>query len=150
MRKRNIAILFRLNRKEAEALDKRVKKSGLNREAYLRQLINGLVPRNAPPPDYYSMMRELHQIGNNLNQIAQKAHVLNVIDVQRYDREVRKFRQAVEQITEAVVLPERVEIQIPEQTKGQSWNRERKSAESWLAERADQRTVDQREHGKWQ
>ena len=40
MRKRNIAILFRLNRKEAEALDKRVKKSGLNREAYLRQLIN--------------------------------------------------------------------------------------------------------------
>lgn len=150
MRKRNIAILFRLNRKEAEALDKRVKKSGLNREAYLRQLINGLVPRNAPPPDYYSMMRELHQIGNNLNQIAQKAHVLNVIDVQRYDREVRKFRQAVEQITEAVVLPERVELQIPEQTKGQSWNRERKSAENWLAERADQRTADQREHGKWQ
>lgn len=150
MRKRNIAILFRLNRKEAEALDKRVKKSGLNREAYLRQLINGLVPRNAPPPDYYSMMRELHQIGNNLNQIAQKAHVLNAIDVQRYDREVRKFRQAVEQITEAVVLPERVEIQIPEQTKGQFWNRERKSAESWLAERAGQRTADQREHGKWQ
>ena len=150
MRKRNIAILFRLNRKEAEALDRRVKKSGLNREAYLRQLINGLVPRNAPPPDYYSMMRELHQIGNNLNQIAQKAHVLNVIDVQRYDREVRKFRQAVEQITEAVVLPERVEIQIPEQTKGQSWNRERKSAESWLAERAAQRTADQRAHGKWQ
>lgn len=122
MRKRNIAILFRLNRKEAEALDKRVKKSGLSREAYLRQLINGLVPRNAPPPDYYSMMRELHQIGNNLNQIAQKAHVLNVIDVQRYDREMRRFQQAVEQITEAVVLPER----------------------------ADQRTADQRERQKWQ
>ena len=122
MIKRNIAILFRLNRKEAEALDKRVKKSGLSREAYLRQLINGLVPRNAPPPDYYSMMRELHQIGNNLNQIAQKAHVLNVIDIQRYDQEVRKFRQAVEHITEAVVLPER----------------------------ADQRTADQRERQKWQ
>lgn len=121
MRKRNIAILFRLNRKEAEALDKRVKKSGLSRETYLRQLINGLVPRDAPPPDYYTMMRELHQIGNNLNQIAQKAHVLNVIDVQRYDQEVRKFRQTVEQITEAVVLPER----------------------------ADQRTADQRECQKW-
>lgn len=34
MRKRNIAIMFRLNRKEAEALDKKVKKSGLNREAW--------------------------------------------------------------------------------------------------------------------
>ena len=32
MRKRNVAILFRLNRKEAEALDKKVKKSGLSRE----------------------------------------------------------------------------------------------------------------------
>lgn len=150
MRKRNIAILFRLNRKEAEALDKRVKKSGLSREAYLRQLINGLVPRNAPPPDYYSMMRELHQIGNNLNQIAQKAHVLNVIDVQRYDWEVQKFRQAVEQITEAVVLPERVEHQRSKQSKEQSGKRERKSVEKWLAERADQHTADQRECQKWQ
>ncbi|MDN0042788.1 plasmid mobilization protein [Mediterraneibacter glycyrrhizinilyticus] len=126
MRKRNIAILFRLNRKEAEALDKRVKKSGLSREAYLRQLINGLVPRNAPPPDYYSMMRELHQIGNNLNQIAQKAHVLNVIDVQRYDREVRKFRQAVEQITEAVVLPEKIGNQREESARKQSESGDRK------------------------
>ena len=109
MRKRNVAILFRLNRKEAEALDKKVKKSGLSREAYLRQLISGVVPRNAPPPDYYSMMRELYKIGNNLNQIAQKAHTLNVIDVQRYDRDMRKFEEAVRLITEAVILPERME-----------------------------------------
>lgn len=69
--------MFRLNRKEAEALDKKVKKSGLSREAYLRHLINGVVPRDAPTPDYYAMMRELHQIGNNLNQIAQKAHMFH-------------------------------------------------------------------------
>ena len=109
MRKRNIAIMFRLNRKEAETLNKKVKKSGLNREAYLRQVITGIVPRDAPPPDYYSMMRELHKIGNNLNQIAQKAHVLNVIDVQRYDQEVWKFNEAVRKITEAVILPEKNE-----------------------------------------
>ena len=105
MRKRNVAILFRLNRKEAEALDKKVKKSGLSREAYLRHLISGVVPRDAPPPDYYSMMRELHRIGNNLNQIAQKAHTLNVVDVQRYDRDMRMFEDTVKKITEAVILP---------------------------------------------
>lgn len=109
MRKRNVAILFRLNRKEAESLDKRVRKSGLSREAYLRQIIQGAVPRDAPPPDYYSMMRELHGIGNNLNQISQKAHVLNVIDVQRYDKETRKFEEAVRRITEAVVIPQKTE-----------------------------------------
>lgn len=106
MRKRNVAILFRLNRKEAEALDKKVKKSGLSREAYLRHLISGVVPRDAPPPDYYSMMRELHRIGNNLNQITQKAHTLNVMDVQRYDRDMRMFEDTVKKITEAVILPE--------------------------------------------
>ena len=106
MRKRNVAILFRLNRKEAEALDKKVKKSGLSREAYLRHLISGVVPRDAPPPDYYSMRRELHRIGNILNQIAQKAHTLNVIDVQRYDRDMRLFENTVKKITEAVILPE--------------------------------------------
>lgn len=106
MSKRNIEIKVRLNRKEAEALNKRVKKSRLSREAYLRHLIEGSVPRDAPPPDYYAMMRELHGIANNLNQIAQKAHVLNVMDVQRYDAAVRQAEAAIQTITAAVVLPQ--------------------------------------------
>ena len=75
----------------------------------MRQVISGKMPRDAPPPDYYAMMKELHKIGNNLNQIAQKAHVLNVIDVQRYDRDMKKFEETVRLITEAVILPETVE-----------------------------------------
>lgn len=106
MRNRDIPFLFRLNREEADAFRERVKRSGLSQEAYVRQSISGKTPKDAPPPDYYSMMKELHKIGNNLNQIAQKAHVLNVIDVQRYDRDMRKFEEAVRLITEAVILPE--------------------------------------------
>lgn len=109
MNSRNVEIKVRLNRKEAESLNKRIRKSRLSREAYLRHLINGSVPRDAPPPDYYSMMRELYHVGNNLNQIAQKAHTLNVLDVQRYDTAVREFETAVRKITEAVVLPRPME-----------------------------------------
>ena len=105
MRRRNIPFLFRLDQKEADAFRERVARSGLSQEAYIRQVIRGKVPRDAPPPDYYSMMRELHRIGNNLNQIVQKAHTLNVIDVQHYDKDMRKFEQAVQMITEAVILP---------------------------------------------
>lgn len=109
MEKRIIEIKVRLDPKEADNLNKRVKRSGLSREAYIRQLLNGLVPRDAPPPDYYSMMRELYRIGNNLNQVAQKAHALNFIDSRRYDEGLREFEQAVKNITEAVVLPQKME-----------------------------------------
>ena len=109
MIKRNVEIKVRLSRKEAETLNKRVKKSGISREAYIRHLIEGGVPREAPPPDYYAMMREIYAIGKNLNQIAQKAHVLNVMDAQRYDAEVRKLEAAIKTITEAVVLPSTME-----------------------------------------
>ena len=103
--KRNIEIKVRLNRKEADNLFKRVKRSRLSREAYLRHLINDMVPQEAPPPDYYAMMQQLYRIGNSLNQIAQKAHALNVIDVQRYYAAYRQFETAVKEITEAVVQP---------------------------------------------
>ena len=107
--KRNIEIKVRLNRKEADNLFKRVKRSRLSREAYLRHLINGVVPQDAPPPDYYSMMQQLYRIGNSLNQIAQKAHILNVIDVQRYDAAYHQFETTVKEITEAVILPKPME-----------------------------------------
>lgn len=105
MRKRNVHIQFWLDKKEAENLYKLIKRSGLSRESYLRHIINGLVPTDTPPPDYYSMMRELHGIGRNLNQIAQKAHVLNVLDVKRYDENVVMLHKAVIDIINAVMLP---------------------------------------------
>lgn len=108
MRKRNISILFRLNRKEAELLDKKVKRSGLSREGYLRHLVNGLVPNDAPPADYYRFMRELHHIGNSLNQIARKANSLNVIDVVQYDEAMRLFKETVDEVTNAVILPKKI------------------------------------------
>ena len=109
MRKRNIRIQFWLDRKEKELLDKRVKRSGLSREAFLRHLVNGFQPKDAPPPDYYGMMRELHGIGRNLNQIAQKAHTLNVIDAQRYDESVRMLEDTILKIEDAVIVPQRME-----------------------------------------
>ena len=105
MNNRTIEIKVRLNQKEADTLNERVKKSCLSREAYLRQLINGLVPQDAPPTDYYTMMKELYRIGNNLNQIAKKAQTLNMIDVPLYKKAVGEFETVVKEITAAAMLP---------------------------------------------
>ena len=94
MRKRNVHIQFWLDKKEAEAFQKRVRKSGLSREAYLRHLVNGLEPQDAPPPDYYAMMRELHGIGNNLNQIARRLNEQGQI----YDTEMEEMLQKQDEL----------------------------------------------------
>lgn len=109
MRKRNCRVQVRLDNKEYQSFMKAVRKSGLSQEVYLRHLINGVVPQDAPPPAYYDFMRELHGIGNNFNQIAQKAHVLNVIDVRRYDEAMRRYEKLVREITQAVILPRAME-----------------------------------------
>jgi hypothetical protein len=102
----------RLDKYENERFKKRVKKSGMSQEAYVRHLIHGLVPTDAPPPDYHAMMRELRSAGVNLNQIARKAHVLNVVDAKRYDEAVAALNKAVVEITNAVMLPRKIERKI--------------------------------------
>ena len=105
MRKRNCRVQVRLDRDEYQAFMKSVKKTGLSQEVYLRHLIKGEVPREAPPPEYFDFIRELHNVGNNLNQVAQKAHVLNVIDVKRYDENCRRLEKLIRDVTAAVILP---------------------------------------------
>ena len=61
--------------------------------------------QNDFPQPWGSVYRELHGIGNNLNQIAAKAHTLNALNVQRYDENCRKLDDAVKTITAAVILP---------------------------------------------
>jgi len=108
MHKRSIEIKLRLNESEAKFLNKRVAKSGLSRESYLRDLIKDLVPTDMPPPDYHKMMNELRAIGNNMNQVAQKAHVLNVIDSRRYDEGLALLKDAIVEIVNAVNRPRKI------------------------------------------
>ena len=81
MRKRNNLIQIWLSDDELEKLSTQAAKCGL------------------------PMMRQLYYCGNNLNQIAKKAHALNVIDVQHYDEVVNLFRQTVQEISNAVISP---------------------------------------------
>ena len=105
MNKRIYEIKFRLTAQEMEHLNHLVAASKLSREAYLRKLISGVIPREAPPPDFFSKMQQLHYIGNNLNQIAVKAHSLNAIDAKHYDEGVRMFEETVQKILSAVLEP---------------------------------------------
>ena len=87
MRNRNIKKQVWLNREEATQLKKKAKKVGLNESELLRNLIIGFEPREKPGEEFYDTMKEMRAIGNNLNQIARKAHSLNFIDEPLYKKE---------------------------------------------------------------
>ena len=69
----------------------------------------GYIPREPPPVVYYAMMRQLYSVTNNLNQIARKAHVLNVIDAQGYDKYARMAEESILKIMGEVIAPQRME-----------------------------------------
>ncbi len=107
MRKRGIRVQVWLNKEEKAKLQVSAKKAGLSQETYLRILINGYVPKELPPPDYYSMMRELHAIGSNLNQIAARTNATGHIDRTVFQYEANRLRKALLDIQTAVTSPER-------------------------------------------
>lgn len=107
MRTRNIKIMVRLNEKERNHLVRQVKQSGLSQEALVRALIIGYIPKPLPPLDYHALIRELHAIGNNLNQLAVRAHATGHLDREVFQQEADHLRRAVLQIQKAVTEPER-------------------------------------------
>lgn len=107
MRKRSIRVQVWLNEEENNKLHNNSKRTGLSQEAFIRALINGYIPKALPPHDYHSMTKELHAIGNNLNQLAAKANATGHIDRTVFQYEANRLRKAVLDIQTAVTLPER-------------------------------------------
>ena len=107
MLKHSIQINFRVNAEEQHLIQKNAKKCGLSIAKYLRFLIHGYVPKEQPPLDYKTLIRELHTIGNSMNQIAARANTTGFFLKEQYAENVQKLNAAVLDIQKAVTLPEK-------------------------------------------
>lgn len=67
-------ICLRLNADEAQKLITNAKACGLTRTAYLRRLLNGYDLKPRPSAELEALRTEIHQIGNNINQIARSVN----------------------------------------------------------------------------
>ena len=106
MRARESQINIRLNPRELRHLDTMAQRSQLTRSAYVRFLVNGFRPKEAPPQDYYAMMREIHALGNNLNQLAYRANCTGEMDAIRIEAAITEIRQSIKDITQKMIAPE--------------------------------------------
>ena len=104
MERRTRKATVRLTEEELARLKEAARRAGWSQEAYLRALIGGIDPRPKPPPDYLAMTRELHAIGNNLNQIARYFHGGGLAsrgmleELKKCIAEIRELRQEIVQL----------------------------------------------------
>ena len=108
-RKRTNRIRVWLTDAELEKLNHAAKTSGLSRESYIRALFSGYIPLDKPQPDYFKMMRELYAIGNNMNQIAHRAHVTGSIDAARFEQYAFELSQTTSKILKAAFEHRKIE-----------------------------------------
>jgi len=92
MRKRQYRARVWLDEQEYIQLIKNVERTGLSKETYLRQLINGYKPKEMPQLEYFEILRQLTMIGNNMNQIAARLNSTCHFDAKRYAALCEEFK----------------------------------------------------------
>jgi len=107
MRKRNIRLCVRLSDAESNIVESRIQKTGLSKEAYMRSVLLGSIPREKPDDRFYEMMKDLSSLANSANQLARKAILLGSISSSIILTEAEKWSKFQTYIREAYLLPEK-------------------------------------------
>ncbi len=102
MARRNIKIDLRLNEQEMERLRRDVARSGWSREKYLRALIEHSSIREMPSMDLISVLRNLQQINNNMNQVALIANAKGFVDTAAYWENVELLKKTIHELLEVM------------------------------------------------
>ena len=102
MARRNVKMDLRLNEQEMERLRRDVARSGWSREKYLRALIEHSSIREIPSMDLISVLRNLQQINNNINQVALIANAKGFVDMAAYWENVELLKETIHELLEVM------------------------------------------------
>ncbi len=74
---------------------------------YLRTLINGYLPKEKPPKEFYDIINELRRIGNNINQIAKIANKTNYINEDMLYNVIGMLKKIINNLISRYLKPDR-------------------------------------------
>ena len=100
---RNIEIKIRLSKDELQKLNRNVKRSGMSREGYLRELIRGYEPQALPPIEYYDVLRELREIQDSIENLGRSVHSSGMLDSNEYSIHSRRLGEICNNLQTAFV-----------------------------------------------
>ena len=112
MKKRIQEIKIRFSPDELAALNEQVKKTGISREQFCRNAIQGVAIRENPPADLHKLIWEIRRVGNNIDQILTIANARGLLDVPQLRKAMTDLRDVEKLIADAysaVPVPRRKE-----------------------------------------
>ena len=68
---------------ELNDLEIKVSRSGLTRERFIRKILADCRVFDAPPVDFYTLIRDINRVGSNIEQILRLANTKGLLDVPR-------------------------------------------------------------------
>ena len=92
MRKRPQRVVVCMTRHELELLDKKVKKTNLSREGYIRRALSEAPLHEAPQAEYYDLLRELRYNGTLLRELYEYTRPGDPINAEKLEEALTKNR----------------------------------------------------------
>lgn len=96
---------LRLTEKQEERLTTYAEKAGLTKSEYMRRILDGVVPQERPPVDFYRVLTQMRHISNSCNQVARRANATGYIDGASLQKLAEEFRPLASMLYTYVTLP---------------------------------------------
>lgn len=106
MRKRNCRVVVYFSKDELDALTKKIRKSRLSREGFIRAALADKEVKAGPTADVPVLIQEVRRVGSNLNQILKRANSIGLLDVPQLRKEVADLRTVEKLIVDSYTMPD--------------------------------------------
>ncbi|MFR3174977.1 MAG: plasmid mobilization protein [Acutalibacteraceae bacterium] len=100
-----VKMLFCMTEAQSEKLRSLAVMARLTRSAYIRRMIDGVVPQERPPYDFYKILTQMRYISNSMNQLAKKANATGHVDAEKISFLAEQFKPLASQLYLYVTLP---------------------------------------------
>ena len=104
MRKRNCRVVVYFSKDELDALTKKVRKSHLSREGFIRAALADKEIKDGPTADVPVLIQEVRRVGSNLNQILKRANSIGLLDVPQLRKDVAALRTVEKLIVDSYTI----------------------------------------------
>ena len=101
MRKRNCRVVVYFSKDELDALTKKIRKSHLSREGFIRAAVAGKEVKDGPTADVPALIQEVRRVGYNIDQLLKRANSIGLLDVPQLRKDVADLRTVEKLIVDA-------------------------------------------------